>query len=85
MADSYEELSKLPMDVLKQRYDGMAKSTSEGLLFYREEIARREAEVQNSAMLAFTKQVRDMTIAITVMTAAVLMLTVLNVFLEWPK
>ncbi|WP_412063767.1 hypothetical protein [Rhizobium sp. SYY.PMSO] len=85
MADSYEELSKLSADVLKQRYDRIAKSTQEGLSFYREEIARREADAQNQIMLAFTKQVRDMTRWITGMTALVLVLTVLNVFLVWPK
>jgi hypothetical protein len=81
MADSYEELSKLTIEVLKQRYDRIATSTQEGLSL----IARREADAQNRAMLAFTKHVRDMTIAITVMTAVVLALTVLNVFLVWPK
>ncbi len=85
MAETYKALSELSVEQLKARYDKHAESTQVALNFYREEIARREADALNKAMLAFTKQVRDMTIAITVMTAVVLVLTVLNVFLVWPK
>ncbi|MGX9989526.1 hypothetical protein ACS4RR_009960 [Rhizobium sp. Z1P35] len=83
MAESYEALSKLSVNDLKKSYDSIATSTAVGLNFYREEIARREADAQNKTMLAFTKQVRDMTIAITVMTLLVLALTVFNIALVW--
>ncbi|MBY5838061.1 hypothetical protein J3P71_17670 [Rhizobium leguminosarum] len=85
MIESYDALSKLSVDDLKERYDKTAKTTNVGLSFYREEIARREAEAQNRIMFAFTKQVRDMTIAITVMTLLVLALTVINIVLVWPS
>nr|WP_250809342.1 hypothetical protein [Neorhizobium tomejilense] len=83
MAQSFEDLRNTSTEELKNQYDQIARSTAVGLSFYREEIARRDAEAQNRLMLDFTKQVRDMTVAITVMTAVVLVLTILNVYLAW--
>jgi hypothetical protein len=83
MAQTFEDLRNTSTEELKNRYDQIAGSTIVGLSFYREEIARRDAEAQNQLMLDFTKQVRDMTVAITVMTAVVLVLTILNVCLAW--
>ncbi|KQY78657.1 hypothetical protein ASD52_02080 [Ensifer sp. Root142] len=85
MADSYEQLRKKPKDTLVREYDGIAQSTQLGLNFYRDEIARRDAEEQSQLILSFTKQMRDMTIAITVMTGVVVVLTIVNVYLVWPK
>jgi hypothetical protein len=85
VAETYETLSKFSIEQLKAKYDSLAESTLPGLSFYREEIARREADAQNQIMLAFTKQVRDMTRWITWMTAAVLLLTFVNVVLVWLK
>lgn len=85
MADSYEQLRKKSKETLVREYDGIAQGTALGLSFYREEIARREADEQNRLMLDFTKQVRDMTIAITAMTCVVLLLTIVNVYLVWPR
>ncbi|SFH52286.1 hypothetical protein [Ensifer sp. OV372] len=85
MADSYEPLRKKSKEILVREHDDKATSTQLGLGFYREEIARREAEEQSQIILNFTKQMRDMTIAITVMTGVVLVLTIINVYLVWPK
>ncbi|MDE3809966.1 hypothetical protein I7I49_06690 [Sinorhizobium meliloti] len=85
MADSYEQLRKKSKEVLVREHDDKAQSAQLGLGFYREEIARREAEEQSQIILNFTKQMRDMTIAITVMTGLVLVLTVINIYLVWPK
>lgn len=85
MADSYEQLRKKSKEVLVREHDDKAQSTQLGLGFYREEIARREAEEQSQIILNFTKQMRDMTIAITAMTGLVLVLTVINIYLVWPK
>ncbi|MGK9282002.1 hypothetical protein [Sinorhizobium meliloti] len=85
MADSYEQLRKKSKEVLVREHDDKAQSTQLGLGFYREEIARREAEEQSQIILNFTKQMRDMTIAITVMTGLVLVLTIINIYLVWPK
>ncbi|AOF89660.1 hypothetical protein [Sinorhizobium sp. RAC02] len=83
MAQTYAELRQTPTEDLIKQYDNTAKFTSPGLQFLRDEISRRESEAQNQRMLDFTKHVRDMTIAITVMTAIVLILTVINISLVW--
>lgn len=85
MAESFEKLSGLTKEQLVQQYNEIAKSTAWGLQFYRDEISRREAAEQNEQMLAFTKQMRNMTIAITAMTGIVLLLTIANVYLVLPK
>ena len=66
--ETYEEMKKLSIEELKKRYDQTTKSTQVGLGFYREEIARRESEKMNSDMLEITKHMRNMTIAISIMT-----------------
>lgn len=85
MAETYKALSELSVEQLKARYDKHAESTEVALNFYREEIARREADALNKAMLSFTKQVRDMTFIIFGMTAAMLFLTFVTVYLAWTK
>lgn len=80
MADKYAEVQALTLEQLKARYDQIAQSTVVGLGFYREEIARREAEAQNGRMLAFTKQMRDMTIAIMAMTAVNIVVAGISLF-----
>jgi hypothetical protein len=66
--ETYEELKLLSIDDLKQKYDKLSSSTCVGLNFYREEIARRESEKLNSDMVKMTSQMRNMTIAISIMT-----------------
>lgn len=83
MADSYEILSRKSLATLKAEYDALAPSTSPGLGFLRDEIARREADefnqkiaTANQQMLDLTIEVRDMTASIKRMTLYVLVLTV---------
>lgn len=85
MVESYKKLRETSKDTLIQQYDAVATHTTPGLNYYRDEIARRDAEEQSQVILKFTKQMRDMTVAITVMTGLVLVLTVINVYLVWPK
>ena len=64
----------MSLEDLKQAYDAAADNTVIGLGFLRDEIVRREQEAQTQKIIAFTRQMRNMTIAIMV-------LTVLNVIL----
>jgi len=73
-APSYAELRKMPMDELVQRYDQHTENRSLGIGFYREEIARREMQEETTAIRQMTRQMRNMTIVITVLTA-------MNIFL----
>ncbi|HEX4130879.1 MAG TPA: hypothetical protein VHZ24_12625 [Pirellulales bacterium] len=68
MANTYAELRKQSEADLERLYDETATSTQIGLSFLREELARREAERQYKHMLRLTKQMRDLTIVITVLT-----------------
>ena len=65
---SYDEFKKRSIEDLKETYDRIAKTTSPGLSFYRDEIARREAELMNKQMLSMTRHMRNMTIAISILT-----------------
>lgn len=65
---SYQQLQERSIDDLKKSYDQIAKTTSVGLDFYREEIARRESHQMNLRMLEMTKHMRNMTIAISILT-----------------
>ncbi len=85
MVENYKKLRETSKETLIHNYDVVATHTTPGLNYYRDEIARRDAEEQSQIILKFTKQMRDMTIAITAMTALVLVLTVVNVYLVWPK
>ena len=54
MAFKYQDLEKLTIDQLKQAYDLSAINTVVGLGFYREEIARREADALNHQLSKLT-------------------------------
>lgn len=68
MAYRYNDLEALSIEELKKIYDKHATSTADSLGFFREEIARRESAVETTRMLEMTKQMRNMTIAISIMT-----------------
>lgn len=85
MVENYKRLRETSKGTLIQKYDAVATHTTPGLNYYRDEIARRDAEEQSLIILRFTKQMRDMTFVITLMTGLVLVLTVVNVYLVWPK
>ena len=71
---SYKELTQLTDEELIRQYDKQANSTSVGLNYYTEEIARRRNEKSNKLMV-------NLTIAITVMTAVMLVSTIINVII----
>lgn len=68
MALSYEEMRKMPDAELVALHDRMAGSTTPSLDGYREEIARRETERSNDALLGLTKQLTYLTWAVVVLT-----------------
>lgn len=72
MSMSYKELTQLSDEELIEQYDKQANSTCVGLSYYTEEIARRRNEKSNKLMV-------NLTIAITVMTAVMLVSTIINV------
>ncbi|MEG0914047.1 MAG: hypothetical protein RSG53_10640 [Oscillospiraceae bacterium] len=74
MSMSYKELTQLTDEDLIRQYDKQANSTSVGLNYYTEEIARRRNEKSNKLMV-------NLTIAITVMTAVMLVSTIINVII----
>jgi hypothetical protein len=68
MADSFKRLREKTIDELIKLYDAKAKSTSVGLGFILDEIKRRENEEFNARLENFTKQMRNLTIAIFALT-----------------
>jgi hypothetical protein len=81
ISPKYAELRKLSDDELVTRFDAAATNTVVGTSFFLEELARRSQRRQSDEMLAFTKQVRNMTVIITILTA-VNVLLVLATFLQ---
>ncbi|MGX5827369.1 hypothetical protein [Mesorhizobium sp. 43Arga] len=77
----FADLKAMSIDELTKQYDLTTPNVQIGLNFIREEIARRETDAQNQRMIEFTKQVRDMTVAITVLTVAVALMTAINIYL----
>lgn len=74
MSRSYKELQKVSDEELIKEYDEQAKYTAVGINYYADELSRREIEKSNRIMV-------NCTIAITVMTAVMLIATIVNVFI----
>lgn len=68
LATKYETLRSLSKEELIRIYDGHTSNTYCGLDFYREEIARRDAEEQTAMVVTMTRQMRSLTIVITILT-----------------
>jgi hypothetical protein len=66
---TYEQLRNKSDEELILLFDAITKNTEVGLGFLRDELARRESERQYERMLNLTRQMRWMTIFITVLTA----------------
>lgn len=79
-ATSFSELRKMPTDELVRIYDSTATSTDLGLMFIREEIARRENAEHTKAISLMTKQMRDMTRWITALTVINVVLAGIAIF-----
>jgi hypothetical protein len=69
MIPKFSELAALTDDELMARYDREAENTVVGTNFYIGEMARRANDKQVEAVRILTKQMRDMTIVILVLTA----------------
>lgn len=79
MIPRYSELRALSDEELISRYDKAAENTVVGTGFYRDELFRREQERQVQQMIRFTKQLRNMTIAIVFLTVANIALVAVTV------
>ena len=75
---NYKTLSELSDEDLIRQYDKIAESTSVGLNYYTEEIARRRNEKSNKLMIRLT-------LWITIMTAIMLLSTIVNVVIAVVK
>ena len=78
MSMNYKTLTELPDDELISQYDKIAESTSVGLNYYTEEIARRRNEKSNKLMIRLT-------LWITIMTAVMLLSTIVNIVIAIVK
>lgn len=74
MIPKHEQLQSLSNQELIDRYNAEAEHTVVGTDFYRDELFRRVQAKQTAEMLAFTRQVRNLTVVIA-------LLTVVNVIL----
>ena len=76
MAHKLGELRALSDEQLVREYDRIAETTQVGLNFYRDELLRRELQEQNRHLGALTRWMNWMT-------GAMLVLTIINVWLVW--
>ena len=63
MAESYEQLRALSDDEIRERYNESAKHTSLGVVFYREELHRREIDRQTRTLVRLTWCIALLTLA----------------------
>ena len=68
MARTWAELKELPDEELIKEHDELAKSTQVGTNYYLAELRHRNLKIYSETMLRYTKQVKLMTIVITVAT-----------------
>ena len=64
----WKELQSLSDEELISKYDSSANNTIVGTGFYREELSRRATNKQNDEMVNISRSVKNMTIAILVLT-----------------
>lgn len=81
MVETFKQLRQMSREEIERKYDRVAQTTGGSLNFYRDELLRRDLEEDNAQMLRFTRQVRDMTIAITVLTVVVAVMTGVNIYM----
>lgn len=78
MSMNHKTITELPDEELIRQYDKIAESTCVGLDYYTEEIARRRNEKSNKLMIRLT-------LWITIMTAIMLLSTIVNVVIAIVK
>lgn len=79
MSETLKELRELPLEELVRRHDAIAQTTSVGVAYYLQEIARRDAVQQTEAILRLTATMVRLTKFIAALTALIFVLTVVNV------
>lgn len=72
MSMPYKKLQEMSDDELVQKYDEQAQHTVVGINYYAGELNRRQSEKSNKVMVKCT-------VAITIMTAVMLLATIVNV------
>lgn len=68
MIPTHEQLGSLSDQDLVDRYDAAAQHTVVGTGFYLDELNRRAQARQSAAILDLTRQVRNLTVIITLLT-----------------
>lgn len=74
----YKALQKLTDEEIIQKYDEHASHTSVGINYYADELNRRYTEKSNRVMVRCT-------VAITIMTAVMLLATIVNVYIAFVR
>ena len=70
MAQSLAQLRALTDEEVVRSYDQQAQTTQVGLQHWSDELNRRYQERQTDSMIGFTRQIKWMTVVITVATLA---------------
>jgi hypothetical protein len=79
MIPTHEQLGALSDQDLVDRYDAAAQTTVVGTGFYLDELNRRAEAKRSVAILDLTRQVRNLTVVITVLTLINAVLVALTV------
>ncbi|MER8831120.1 hypothetical protein NKH73_31560 [Mesorhizobium sp. M0938] len=80
MAHTYARLRGMLDDELVAEHDRHAQTTTIGLSSLRDELARREHARDTKLMINLTKQMRNMTVAVLVLTGVVTVATIMNLY-----
>jgi hypothetical protein len=78
MSETLKELRALSLDELIARHDRSAQSTSGGVLFYLQEIARRDSARQADEMLRMTRAITRLTYVIAILTAVMAVVVIVG-------
>ncbi len=85
MSESLRDLRSIEREELIRRHDDLAQHTTVGVSYYLEEIARRDHDDQTKAMMAYTRQMRSLTIVVTIATIVNVVILIYQVLLQSPQ
>ena len=77
---SFSELKDMSDETLVERYNKIGEHTVVGTQFSLDELMRREQRRQTDQMLSFTKQMKNLTILIAVLTSINALLVAVTIF-----
>lgn len=80
MAETIAELRELTDDEIIRRHDHRARHTEVGTNHYLAELARRDQQRASDIMLAYTRQIKILTIVVTVATIVSTVLVAWSLF-----